>query len=410
MKPRAELNCSNMIESKSTLANRMDMKIPTYLPNESLPWVNSLFRRNKCSLNITEGNAEYKVRYLGNVQTCLAKGENCTDKPLSILWKNFQNKGAGAKMKVMVCSSGMKATTKQQGTTEYWAHRITYCIAHPTYPKVFCWIYRHEGKKMKVELRCHAVLCKKDIVPKALAVQLHDTTTAALKEFMREKFRRQNHRLTLGAKIHMGTTPRRKLLLSAAKNFKPPLEKSRSAPKLTSIDETPVEEEEQRQEWLSDLKVSISGLRSFSLDETAEENNGLLLSSAIMEEDEELDQPPALSDRPIPPPRRKHLMRQYSLNSADVTAFVPHFIEKSISMDDSLIMKTGNIQKFENVLNEHDHDLVSGSDIDSDDEGNPSDDDDDFFRKLHTQFGNDLQSLKSDKSVKTCSLFGDSTL
>jgi hypothetical protein len=95
-------------------------------------------------------------------------------------------------MKLTITSSGLTAFTKEQQITEYRAHRISYCIAHPKYPRLFVWVYRHEGKKMKVELRCHAVLCKTEAKAKALAVQLHEKLKFALKEFCREKTRKQN--------------------------------------------------------------------------------------------------------------------------------------------------------------------------------------------------------------------------
>lgn len=242
--------------------------------------------KSRKSMSVTECNPTYKVLYLGNVQTVMAKGDNCADKPLTILWKNYKKKGAGAKMKVTVCTSGMQAITKAQGLTHYWAHRITYCIAHPNFPRVFCWIYRHEGKKMKVDLRCHAVLCRKDTISKALTVQLYDATTAALREFMREKLRRQNYRLLLKSKVGLvATTPRRKLILSAAKNFKPPLEKSRSAPKLKSIDETPLEEDElfEEEEVMAhiDFEPVSRRIRCLSLQESV-----LQEEDAIVEEDD----------------------------------------------------------------------------------------------------------------------------
>jgi Phosphotyrosine interaction domain (PTB/PID) len=67
-------------------------------------------------------------------------------------------------MRLKVCPSGLKATTRQHGLTEYWSHRITFCLAPKSYPKIFCWIYRHEGRKLKHELRCHAVICSKEAV------------------------------------------------------------------------------------------------------------------------------------------------------------------------------------------------------------------------------------------------------
>ena len=120
----------------------------------------NLFRSRK-KFNVSERDPTYKVRYLGNIQTSMMRGEGCTDKAAGILWNNFLKNGGGLDMKLTICASGLKAVTKEQGLTDYRAHRISYCIAHPQYPRLFLWVYRHEGKKMKVELRCHAVLCKK---------------------------------------------------------------------------------------------------------------------------------------------------------------------------------------------------------------------------------------------------------
>lgn len=75
-------------------------------------------------------------------------------------------------MRIKVCSSGLKATTKQHGLTEYWAHRITHSCSPKNYPRVFCWIYRHEGRKLKHEMRCHAVLCAKESIAKEISIKL----------------------------------------------------------------------------------------------------------------------------------------------------------------------------------------------------------------------------------------------
>lgn len=130
----------------------------------------SLFNWKK-SLAISEKEPTFKVRYLGNVQTAMMKGEGCVDKPVTIIWNNYtRSSHPGLEMKLTITSSGLSAFTKEQGITEYRAHRISYCIAHPKYPRLFVWVYRHEGKKMKVELRCHAVLCKTEAKAKALEI------------------------------------------------------------------------------------------------------------------------------------------------------------------------------------------------------------------------------------------------
>jgi Phosphotyrosine interaction domain (PTB/PID) len=199
---------------------------------------------NKRSLSITESDPVCKVIYLGNVLTPLAKGEACVEKPLSTLWNNYcANVKHDIDMKLTICNSGLKALTKEHGLTEYWANRITYCVAHPSHPKVFCWVYRHDGRKMKPELRCHAVLCASKDKASRMAQLLTTKLTVALQDFRREKKIRQNARLSL-----VEIPIRKQLLVKGLANFKAPLERSKSAPKLTSIVEENKDENEDQDE------------------------------------------------------------------------------------------------------------------------------------------------------------------
>lgn len=214
--------------------------------------------KKKRTFVINDKEPVYKVRYLGNVQTSMMKGDGCVDKPVGMLWNNYlRSSSPGIEMHLAITASGLKANTKEQGLTAYRAHRISYCIAHPNYPRLFIWVYRHEGKKMKLELRCHAVLCKTEVKAKAMAVQLHDKIGAALSEFLREKKRRQNSRLTLQRTNSFprisSFVPKRQQMLSSGQNFKPPVCQSNSAPKLGSISEGSEEEEELTPEELEEL-------------------------------------------------------------------------------------------------------------------------------------------------------------
>ncbi len=202
-------------------------------------------RKSKQIYTITEPDPIYQVIYLGNVVTVLAKGDGCVDKPIALIWKtHLQRARTDLTMKLTVTKSGLKAETKMQGLTEYWAHRITYCASLPEFPKVFCWVYKHEGKKMKPELRCHAVLCRKANEPGNIAVKLHDSLHAALLDYKRDKISKQHTRLS-GMLSGYPTLPRRKLLLKAAQTFRPPISRSKSAPKLGSIEEGSEEEEDE---------------------------------------------------------------------------------------------------------------------------------------------------------------------
>ncbi|KAG4077381.1 hypothetical protein HA402_009782 [Bradysia odoriphaga] len=205
-----------------------------------------LFRKSH-SVDISAPDPEFKVSYLGNVLTGWAKGDSCIEKPLATLWRNYtQNNKPDVIMRVRVCPSGLKATTRQHGLTEYWSHRVTHCSAPKNYPRVFCWIYRHEGRKLKHELRCHAVLCAKESIAEEISNTLKENLSRALKEFKRDKINRQNARLSLVNSVYENPSmPRRKIMLSVgANNYRPPLERSKSAPRLMAIEEAIGEEDE----------------------------------------------------------------------------------------------------------------------------------------------------------------------
>jgi len=205
------------------------------------------FWKKRSSANITEYDPTFRVVYLGNVLTGWAKGDGCVDKPLATLWKNHTTTDKpNIIMKVTVCASGLKAVTNEHGLTEYWAHRITFCNAEPAYSKVFCWIYRHEGRKLKQELRCHAVLCPSENKARLMAKRLKEMLHQALVDFKKEKVWRQNARLSLAnAADEQKTMPFRKIMLQpGSSNYRPPHEKGKAAPKLKVIEEVIFEEDE----------------------------------------------------------------------------------------------------------------------------------------------------------------------
>merc|ERR1712156_196956 len=122
-------------------------------------------------------------------------------------------------MKVTVCASGLKAVTKEHGLTEYWAHRITFCQAE---------------------------LCPSENKARLMAKRLKERLHQALVDFKKEKVWRQNARLSLAnAADEQKTMPFRKIMLQpGSSNYRPPLEKGKSAPKLKVIEEVIFEEDE----------------------------------------------------------------------------------------------------------------------------------------------------------------------
>lgn len=209
---------------------------------------------NKKSFQVNQYDPSFKVIYLGNLGMQLwSKDESCLEKPLSTLWNNYLvNMKTEIVMRLTICNSGLKALTRQHGLTQYWSNRLVYCCSHKNYPKIFSWIYRHEGKKMRQELRCHAVFCPSPEKAAKMVTLLNQRLACALQEFRREKKSRGSSTIDnlssssiIQHRLQRTIPLRRQILAKGSANFRPPLERSKSAPKLTSILEEDYELEDE---------------------------------------------------------------------------------------------------------------------------------------------------------------------
>lgn len=108
-----------------------------------------------------------------------------------------------------------------------------------------------------------------------MAKVLEERLAMALKEFLREKVLRQRARLSL-TEIPI----RKQLLVKGLANFRPPLERSRSAPKLMAIVEDAEKEDEEEQELFQRLKAT---------EEEEEEEDFAEMSSISLDEEEEIE-------------------------------------------------------------------------------------------------------------------------
>ncbi|KAJ6655513.1 hypothetical protein lerEdw1_005091 [Lerista edwardsae] len=218
----------------------------------ALSKVGSLFRSKRKKFRVSSEAPTYTVLYLGNATTLQAKGDGCTDVAVGKIWAKSEAGRHGTKMKLTIGPQGIRmAPAADAGRPGhlYLLHRVTYCVADPRLPRLFAWIYRHEVKHKAVLLRCHAVLVSKAEKARAMALLLYQTSAAALAEFRRLKKRadarhQQLQQVGRGADGAIPLVPLRKLLLHGPGGcYKPPVERSRSAPKLGSITEDSLGEE-----------------------------------------------------------------------------------------------------------------------------------------------------------------------
>uniref|UniRef100_A0A8C5MK98 Family with sequence similarity 43 member A n=1 Tax=Leptobrachium leishanense TaxID=445787 RepID=A0A8C5MK98_9ANUR len=221
-------------------------------PEGALTRVGSMFKSKRKKIKITGEDPTYTVLYLGNATTLQSKGEGCTELAVAKIWAKSELGRHGTKMKLTVSSQGIRMVHMEDKARRpghlYLLHRVTYCVADPRLPRVFAWVYRHEMKHKAVMLRCHAVLVSKPEKAKAMALLLYQTSANALAEFKRLKRREdaRHQQQQLIGEHGIPLLPLRKLLNGQC-CYKPPVERSRSAPKLGSITEDlRGEEEEER--------------------------------------------------------------------------------------------------------------------------------------------------------------------
>ncbi|XP_025846114.2 protein FAM43A [Vulpes vulpes] len=223
-------------------------------PEGALSRVGGMFRSKRKKLRISSEDPTYSVLYLGNATTIQARGDGCTDLAVGKIWSKSEAGRQGTRMKLTVSAQGIRMVHAEERAPRrpghlYLLHRVTYCAADARLPKVFAWVYRHELKHKAVMLRCHAVLVSRPEKAQALALLLYQTSASALAEFKRLKRRddaRHQQQELVGAHS-VPLVPLRKLLLHGPCCYKPPAERSRSAPKLGPITEDPLgEQQEQR--------------------------------------------------------------------------------------------------------------------------------------------------------------------
>ena len=101
---------------------------------------------------------------------------------------------------------------------------------------------------MKPELRCHAVLCSSETKARLMQKLLTEKLHQAFVEFRKEKQQRQNARLSVVSVLYPSTPARKVVLASGGANYRPPLERSKSAPRLSSIEEDRDGEESEARE------------------------------------------------------------------------------------------------------------------------------------------------------------------
>lgn len=207
-----------------------------------------MFKLKKNKTPITPGEKTYSVQYLGSLRTVNAKGDGCLDEPVKEIWRISDKGRRTAKAKVTIALDGLnleRTDMKDLSTTVqfFQLHRLSYCGTAKGYSKVFAWVHRNELPRMQVELRVHAVICKKTDQVKDMTALLTERIYTNFQDYKKEMHIKD--RLT-ARRSSEGTVPYR--VMNMKSNFMPPAARRGSMPFLDGAPELQLVEEEEEEE------------------------------------------------------------------------------------------------------------------------------------------------------------------
>ncbi|XP_058949294.2 low density lipoprotein receptor adapter protein 1 [Pocillopora verrucosa] len=121
----------------------------------------------------------FYVKILGSCPVFQAQGSGCTDEAVQSIVANTKKTkntpASGSLQKVLITVSTRKLSIQdmisKERVMEIPIYRVSYCVADPTFPKVFAFICRSQGKQ---DLTCHAFLCSKPAMAQAMALTIAD--------------------------------------------------------------------------------------------------------------------------------------------------------------------------------------------------------------------------------------------
>ncbi len=137
-------------------------------------------------VEITPGDPQFSVKYVGKIETFIPGGKGCTKVPVQKIWDNSCDERKMPHMAMLITQSEVKLMDViSKADFRYDIHRISYCSAEQgVHDKIFCWIYKDTKTK---KLECHAVLCTSKESAQAMALVLSRAFQIAYKDWKHSK-------------------------------------------------------------------------------------------------------------------------------------------------------------------------------------------------------------------------------
>jgi hypothetical protein len=146
-----------------------------------------MYTQRKASVEITPGEPQFIVRYVGRTEVYIAIGHGCTQTAVQKIWDDCYDEKGMDRVSMLINSSGIILETLEGKSNEtvFPIKDIAYCSAERgLHDRVFAWICKDDVTQ---KLQCHAVLCSAPERAQLMALTLHRSFHIAYKDWKHQK-------------------------------------------------------------------------------------------------------------------------------------------------------------------------------------------------------------------------------
>ena len=138
---------------------------------------------SKRKANITPGEPQFSVRYVGKIETYTSGGSGCTSLPVQTLWDNSVDEKRMKKVDVLINSLGIQLFDSggKAAKENFPIENISfYSSGVPNHDRIFSWVFREPATG---KMNCHVVICSSKEKAQQMAMTMSGVFQIAYKDW-----------------------------------------------------------------------------------------------------------------------------------------------------------------------------------------------------------------------------------
>ena len=148
-----------------------------------------MFGKRKEKADITPGEPQFQVKYVGSEETFVGSAKGCTSSLVQKIWDKSEEEKKMKRYAMLVIPTGiiLREVDNKKSEMKFDIKSISHYSAEKgVHDRVFSWIYQDSQTQ---RLFCHAVLCTQKEKAQQVAVVLSRSLQIAYKDWKGEKIR-----------------------------------------------------------------------------------------------------------------------------------------------------------------------------------------------------------------------------